>query len=253
MIKGLYSAFSSMEAAWRYQDALANNVANATTVGYKREVGVQQSFADVLLSQQTPTVAPIASRIQQVVGQIGTGSFLADLSTDFRDGNTDQTQNPLDFALDQGFFQIEGEDGTQFYTRDGHFARDGESNLVDRNGHYVLDVNGQPITLPPGRVTADSDGALSVDGQPVAHLAVLDFAPGQLTRAGAAHFTSTAQGVPITGAVRQGFLEGSNTDIVEEMTTLLAVQRVYQANQTVIARLDGTLDQAAGQLGRFGA
>lgn len=252
MIKGLYAAFSSMESAWRYQDAIANNVANATTVGYKREVGVQQSFADILLSQQVPVIAPLPQRIQNVVGQIGSGSFLAELSTDFHQGSTDPTENPLDFALEQGFFQIEGEDGTRFYTRDGHFARDGEGNLVNRSGRFVLDPDGNRINLPLGKISAESDGTINVDGQPVARLGIFDFAPGALARAGASHFISDAPGVQVDGGMRQGFLERSNTDIVEEMTTLLAVQRVYQANQTVIARLDGTLDQAAGQLGRFG-
>ena len=81
---------------------------------------------------------------------------------------------------------------------------------------------------------------------------MVDFAPGQLTRSGEAFFRSEEAGAPIDGGIRQGFLEGSNTNLVEELTSLLAVQRTYQANQAVLARLDTTLDQAAGELGRLG-
>ncbi|MCZ2112007.1 MAG: flagellar hook-basal body protein [Dehalococcoidia bacterium] len=253
MIKGIYASFTSLEAAWKYQDMLSNNISNASTTGFKREVAAQQSFADILLSQQTPLPAPLPSRIQAVVGQIGTGTFVADFSTDFAQGSLQATGNELDFALNQGFFQIETPDGTRFYTRDGHFLRDAAGDMVDSHGNYLLDVNGQHITLPPGTVAAQSDGTLSMAGQPVAQVAVLDFSPSQLTRAGEGYFTSTEPGIPVDGGMRQGYLEGSNTNIVEEMTSLVAVQRVFQANQTVLATLDQTLNTATTQLGTFGA
>lgn len=253
MIKGIYASFTSLEAAWKYQDVLSNNIANASTAGYKREVASQQSFADILLSQQMPLPAPLPARIQAVVGQIGTGTFVADFSTDFTQGSMQTTGNELDFALSQGFFQIEAPDGTRFYTRDGHFLRDAAGDMVDSHGNYLLDVNGQHINLPPGSVAAQSDGTLTQAAQPVAQVAVLDFTPNQLTRAGEGYFTSTDPGVPIDGGMRQGYIEGSNTNIVEEMTSLVAVQRVFQANQTVLSTLDQTLNTATTQLGTFGA
>jgi flagellar basal-body rod protein FlgG len=253
VIKGLYSAFNGMEAAWQYQDVLANNIANANTVGFKRETASQSSFADVLLSQQAALPAPIAARIQDVVGQIGTGTFLADFSTDFESGVLQTTGNELDLATQSGFFQVEAPDGTQFYTRDGRFGRDANGDLVTSQGYYVLDTNGAHINLPADRVSVDADGIISTGGQPVDQLNVVDFTPSQLTRAGEAYFTATNPGTPVAGGIRQGFLENSNTNLVEEMTTLLAVERTYQANQTILAKLDGTLDTAAGQLGQFGA
>lgn len=111
MIKGLYSAFTAMEAAWQYQDVLANNIANANTAGFKREIGAQQSFEDVLLSQRAPVPAPISARIEAVVGQIGTGSFMAEFVTDYSPGNLDATGQPLDFGLDDGFFGVQDENG----------------------------------------------------------------------------------------------------------------------------------------------
>ncbi|MGE5596186.1 MAG: flagellar hook-basal body protein [Hyphomicrobiales bacterium] len=253
MIKGLYSAFTAMEAAWRYQDVLANNIANANTAGYKREVAAQQSFADVLLSQQTPVPAPFPSRIQQVVGQIGTGTFLAEFQTDFQTGAFQQTGNELDLATDTGFFAVQDPDGNVFYTRDGRFGRDANGDLVTSQGYYVLDTNGGHIRLPAEPVDIDADGLISRNGQPIAQLSLTDFTPNQLERSGEAYFVATSPGVPVEGGVRQGFVERSNSNLVEEMTTLLAVQRTYAANQTILSTLDGTLDQAASQLGNFGA
>lgn len=253
MIKGLYSAFNGMESAWKYQDVLANNIANATTAGFKRETAAQSSFADVLLSQQAPMPAPISARIQQVVGQIGTGTFLADFTTDYTQGMLQSTGNELDLATQNGFFTVQAPDGTQFYTRNGRFGRDATGDLVTSQGYYVLNNNGGHINLPATAVAVQTDGTISQDGNPIDQLNVVDFTPAQLTRAGEGYFTATDPGVPVQPGVRQGFLEGSNTNLTEELTTLLAVQRTFQANQTVLARLDGTLDQAAGQLGRFGA
>ncbi|MDW8046014.1 MAG: flagellar basal body protein [Chloroflexota bacterium] len=79
MIKGLYSAYTSMEAAWRYQEILADNIANATTVGFKREVAAAQALPSLVVAQQEPVPAPLPTRIQQVIGQVGTGQFLAEL------------------------------------------------------------------------------------------------------------------------------------------------------------------------------
>lgn len=253
MIKGLYSAFTAMEAAWRYQDVLANNISNANTAGFKREFATQEPFADVLLSQQAPVPAPISARIQQVVGQIGTGTFIADFATDFGAGIIRETGNELDLALTDGFFQVEGADGTVFATRDGRFGRDAAGDLVTSQGYYVLDENGQHINLPQQAVGVSVDGAIIDNGNEIARLAIVDYTPNQLQRAGEAYFTATGDGQPPVGSpgLRQGFLEGSNSNLVEEMTSLLAVQRTYQANQAVLAKLDGTLDQAAGELGRL--
>lgn len=253
MIKGLYSSFTALEAAWRYQDVLSNNVANASTAGFKREVASQESFADVLLSQHTPVPAPLPARIQQVIGQIGTGSFIAEFATDFQEGTMLPSGNELSLATSAGFFQIEGEDGTRFYTRDGNFSRDGGGNLVTSQGLYVLDPDGGHITVPGEGARIAGNGVISTeDGTTYGTVATWDFQPAQLVRAGESYFTSATPGQLVSGGIRQGMIESSNINIVEEMTTLLAVKRTFQANQTVLAKLDATLDQAAGSLGRYG-
>jgi flagellar basal-body rod protein FlgG len=252
MIKGLYSAYSALEAAWRYQDVLANNIANANTAGFKREIAAKQSFADVLISQQSGVPAPFPSRIAAIVGQIGTGSFMAEFSTDFGTGAFQQTGNELDLATEAGFFAVEAPDGQRYYTRDGRFGRDASGDLVTSQGYYVLDTQGGHIRLPQEAVEVAADGVISRDGQRIAQLQVLDFTPAQLQRSGEAYFTATGDGLPVAGGVRQGFIERSNSNLVEEMTSMLTVQRAYQANQTVLSTLDGTMDQAASQLASYG-
>ena len=249
MIKGLYASFTAMEAAWQYQDALANNIANATTPGFKREIASKESFRDILLSRSAPIPAPLGARVQDIIGQIGSGGFIAQFSTDYGQGALQPTGNELDVALSDGFFGVEGPDGSVFYTRDGHFGRDANGDLVTSHGYFVLNSDGGHINLPLGSSVIGPDGDIVVGGQRAGRLQMLDFAPGDLVRAGEAYFTSSVGGTPVTGSVRQGMMEMSNTNMVEELTTLLSVQRTFQANQTVLARLDSTLDLAAGQVG----
>lgn len=249
MIKGLYASFTAMEAAWQYQDVLANNIANAGTPGFKREVASKESFRDALISQSAPIPAPLGARVQDIIGQIGTGSFIAEFATDYGQGAMQPTSGELDLATTNGFFAVQGPDGTTFYTRDGHFSRDANGDLVTSHGYYVLGSAGEHITMPFGATLVSPDGDIAVAGQPAGRLQVVDFAPGDLLRAGEAYFTSAVGGTAVGGGVRQGMLEMSNTNMVEELTTLLSVQRTFQANQTILARLDGTLDLAAGQIG----
>lgn len=259
MIKGLYSAYSALEAAWKFQDVLANNISNANTIGYKRETVVHESFSDVLLTQTSDSMAPMARRSRAVVGQIGTGTYVAGVATDFTNGELQPTGNALDFAVDKGFFAIQSPTGEVFYTRDGRFNRDLNGDLVTNAGDHVLDSTGLPINVPTEDVSVSADGVIAANGQPTGQrLMVLSFAPTDLKRAGEAYFTLSdaavangTSGTPIAGQVHQGFLEGSNTSLTTEMTSLMAAQRTFEANQTILARLDQTLDQAAGQLGQF--
>lgn len=252
MIKGLYSAYTSMETAWRYQEILSDNIANATTVGFKREVAAALTLPSVLVAQQEPVPAPLPARIQHVIGQVGTGRFLAEFETDFSAGPWKQTGEELDFALEEGFFVVQSPAGERFYTRDGRFGRDANGTLVTSTGYYVLGSDGQPIVLPPERVSVAEDGTIRAGDIVVGQLMVVAFAPGELQRAGPAYFTAEGPGTPVARGVHQGYLELSNAQLTEELTTLLAVHRAYQASQTVLATLDGTLERAAGELGRFG-
>lgn len=250
MIKGLYSAYSAMKVAWQFQEAIANNVANTDTIGFKRELALLGSYENVLLSESTPSPAPLNSRIQQIVGQIGTGTFVAEVVSDFTDGAIEETKRDLDLALEDGFFVIEDDEGERFYTRDGRFGRAVDGTLATSQGLFVLDENDQRITLPGGVLTIDESGLIvGADGAEVATLNILDFARTDLLRAGEAYFQSDAQGTPVFGGLVQGALESSNAELIDELTTLMAVFRTFQANQTILAKLDESLQTATESLG----
>ncbi len=251
MIKGIYSAFSALEAAWKFQDVLANNISNANTIGYKRETVLHESFSDVLLTQTSQNPTPLANNSRSVLGSIGTGTYVAGSATDFTNGELQPTGNALDFAVDKGFFAIQTADGQTYYTRDGRFTRDATGDLVTGVGDHVLDVNGNPVNVPSEDIAISADGVITANGQQAGQLMVVSFGPTDLQRAGASYFTSAVPGTQIAGQVHQGFLEGSNSSLTTEMTSLLAAQRTFEANQTILARLDETLNEAAGQLGLF--
>jgi flagellar basal-body rod protein FlgG len=137
-----------------------------------------------------------------------------------------------------------------FLTRDGRFGRDANNDLVTSHGYYVLSETGGHIRLPDEPVSVGADGSITAGaGEPVDRIGVVDFAPAALQRAGEAYFVATVPGTPINGGIRQGFTEMSNANLGEELVTLMTVHRAFQANQTVLARLDQTLNQAAGELG----
>ncbi len=252
MIKGLYSAFTAMDSAWRYQEVLSNNIANSNTVGYKREVATSESFENVLLRQQAALPAPFTARVAAEVGRVGTGSHLTAFETDFANGNFQRTEQELDIALEEGFFAVQGDDGTAYFTRAGRFQRDATGDLFTTSGLRVLGTDGQPINLGTGPVSIGLDGTISnTAGQDIARLQVVAFAPGDLERAGEAYFRAANAGVQVEGGVRQGILEQSNADMTVDLTTLMQVQRSYQANQTILARLNETLDLATSQLGTW--
>lgn len=253
MIKGLYAASSGMAAGWAYQEVASNNLANAQTIGYKREVVIQESFADVLLSQRTPVPAPLSAQVVGIVGQVGTGTGIAAFGTDYAQGALQPTGGELDLALTNGFFVVQTPDQGLFYTRDGRFDRDANGNLVTSHGYYVLDVDGNPITLPPGEVQVSAGGAISIDGVEVARLQLVDFTPGQLRRAGPAYFQAAVPGVPVASpGLRQGYLEASNVQVADDLVTLMTVLRMYQVNQAVMSQLNETLVQATGTVGSVG-
>ena len=253
MIKGLYSASSGMVAGWAYQQVASNNLANAQTVGYKREVVVQESFEDVLLSQRKPVPAPLSAQVVGIIGQVGTGTGIAEFGTDYAQGALQPAGGELDFALTNGFFVVETPDRGLFYTRDGRFGRDANGDLVTSHGYYVLDADGDRIRLPAGDVEVSADAVISVDGEQVAALWLVDFAPNQLRRAGPAYFQADEPGVAVESpGLRQGFLEASNVQVSDDLVTLMTVLRMYQVNQAVMAQLNDTLVQATGTVGSVG-
>lgn len=227
MERGLYIAASGMLAEMVRQDQLANDLANASTPGYKDDRVAQRSFAAELDLVNRRTGAP--------VGGLGLGAEIVEKRVDLTPEVIKDTGEPLDLAIQgEGFFAIQTPQGVR-YTRDGSFAADAQNRLIDQFGNPVLGPGNQPVTLRP-------DG--SVDPAAVAVVALQD-----PRKAGDGRFTGApAPGGPV-GTVRTAALEMSGVDAARTMVDMIGSLRAFEAGQRAITTIDETLRLATGQVG----
>lgn len=225
MERGLYIAASGMLAEQVRQDQIANDLANASTAGYKADRTTQQSFGSMLLTNSV-TGATIGSQTTavQVTGTV----------TDFTPQPLKDTGEPLDFAINgDGFFTVRTAQGVR-YTRNGQFGSDAQGRLVTASGDLVLGRNNQPLTI-------GADG--KVDPR-LLNVVVLN----NPRKAGDNLVTGTP-GAGTPGMVRAGALEGSGADPTQAMVDMIASMRAYEAGQKVIRTIDETLGKAATSVG----
>jgi len=249
MIRGMYSAASGLLAMLARAQVITHNVGNALTPGYKEERLQLQSFRTLFLQRL------FAGRDFTRVGPAGMGVLNQRLVTNPAQGSLQETDNPLDLALQgPGFFQVQGPRGV-LYTRDGTFRRNVDGLLVNADGLPVLGTAG-PIPLPPGEVFISQGGAVEVNGQVVGQLALVTFDdPAGLKRVGANLFEAgTALPTP-TGlgqtTIHQGFYESSNVDLAKAQADLMAALRAYEAGQRVLQLADEMNARAASEIGRL--
>lgn len=224
MQRGLYIAASGMIAEQMRQDQIANDLANASTPGYKSDRVTQQSFADLLVSN---------SATGQVVGSLTPGVAADRMVTGLTPQPLRETGEPLDLAIaGEGWFAIQTDQGIR-YTRNGQFTASPQGGLVDQLGRPVLGPDGQPV-----RLTAQG----GVDPR-----AVGVFALGDALKQGENLFSGTATG-SAGGVVRAGALEGSAVDPARAMVDMIASFRAFEAGQKVIQTIDDTLRRTATQV-----
>ena len=256
MVKGLYTARTGMVNEQRRVDVLSNNLANASTTGFKKEGTVSESFADVLAYKIKDTSEPVIARR---LGKMNLGVKIGETYTDYEEGSFQGTGNTFDLAIaGKGFFAVEftnkaGETSTQ-YTRDGHFIVDSSGMVVNKNGDFLLDKNGQRIKLDPIlEHSLDENGVIYEQGDAVTQIQLADFADyNYLEKYGETYFTPVdgAQQIESEGRVISGYLENSNVNVVHEMVELITYQRAYETNQKMIQAFDTTLGTAV-ELGKL--
>jgi flagellar basal-body rod protein FlgG len=254
MMRSLWISKTGMEAQQTQLDAISNNLANASTNGYKRSHAV---FEDLMYQNLRQAGASATDQTTLPTGlQLGLGTRAVATSRSFAQGNLQQTSNPLDLAVSgQGFFEIQMPDGTTGYTRDGSFQTSSTGQLVTNNGLTL-----QPgITIPATAtsVTIGTDGTVSVLlpanplPQAVGKLQIASFInPAGLDPKGQNIFAETAaSGTPTSGTpgqnnlgtVQQGFVETSNVNVVEELVGMIQTQRAYELNSKAIKTSDDML------------
>ena len=219
---------SSVDSLMQQFDVITHNLANVSTVGYKR---MCNSFSAVLDSQQTGEAQ-------------GTTEIALESVFDFSQGNIIETSRPLDFALHgNGFFVIETLEGP-LYTRNGIFRINQNGQIVDSEARTVAGESG-PITIPadvsPSQLSVSTDGSISADGVTIGQFRLVDFPENQseLVSVGAGCFSMPNEDIqPIPAEnliVKQGYQESSNVQMVEELVNMIMVTRTYEANMKFIS------------------
>jgi flagellar basal-body rod protein FlgG len=237
--RGLYIAASGMLAEQVRQDQIANDLANASTPGYKPDRAAQSVFGALLL-QNRQTGAQ--------VGPLYLGARIAELRTDLTQGPLQQTDNPLDVAVHgDGFFCVQTPDGTR-YTRNGQLALDAQGRLVTTAGQLLLGTDGQPITV--GRADGMSiaqDGTVRSGTKVVGQIAIVSLT--NAVKQGDNVFTGTPGAKPAETTVEQGYLEGSGVEPARAMVDMIVSLRAYEASQRVLHAIDDTLGRAVNSVG----
>ncbi len=266
MVRSLWTAATGMLAQQINLDTIANNLSNVNTQGYKTQVNEFKT----LLYQTLQTRTTSANGEQKPTSaQVGLGTRNSAITTIFREGNAIPSDSPSSFMLDGvGFFAVRGADGNTYYTRNGNLKFTLATNgnmLAPTDGLPVLDTAGQPIILGDqyilSRITVDKDGRICYpdennNPQLIGRtIGVFQFNnPNGLFRMEDSLYAQTAaSGQPINEAnnpnvertaVIQGYLEGSNVQVADEMVNMIVAQRAYELNSKAIIASDEMLQQA---------
>jgi flagellar basal-body rod protein FlgF len=225
---GLNIAAQGMLAEQVRQNQLSNDLANASTPGYKPDASVQSSFGAMLLSN---------TATGQQIGSIETGTDISKVVTDMAPAGLTQTGQPLDFGISgDGLFAVKTPQGIR-YTRDGQFSSSAQGLLVDANGDQVLGQDGAPIRVSAtGTVSASALGVFNVTG---------------VQKQGDDLFTGKLAGRG-PGSVEQGSLENSGVDSIETMTEMIGSLQAYQSGQQAIQSIAQTLQTGSTEVGSVG-
>jgi flagellar basal-body rod protein FlgF len=233
MSSGIYIASAGAIAQSNAMDATANNIANATTAGFRAD---RVTFREALANAKSVDVALVSTNNNKVDQQAGA---------------MQNTQNPLDLALEgDGYFAVDTKQGAR-YTRAGGFHLDDQRQLVTAEGHTVRGEGG-PITIPEGvkQISVGTDGAILADGDEVGKLELARFSPNAMKREGSTLYSAKgAQEAGEMPKVRSGMIEQSNVNVVRGVVDLVKVSRTYESLMRVIQSYHDVESRAARELG----
>lgn len=267
-VKGVYTALSGAIAQSTKLDTIANNLANVNTPGFKRD---QQVFQEYLTAnEKAPTTIPIpkdVAAIESFYNMQGGDKSYVDAKgtfTDFSQGSLKSTGNSLDVAIDgKGFFEVATPGGVRL-TRAGNFTLDGNGQLVTKEGYPVLLAGGEgadpaarTIRIQGTEPLSISDGGDVYEGtQNLGKISVVTVNnPDSLQKMGGSLYSFKSNIAPdmqtiANPSLRQGFLETSNVNIVQEMTDMISTNRVFESTQKAISAYDQMADKMVNVVGK---
>jgi len=237
---GFYAAAAGMDVQQARMDTLTNNLANAATPGFKSDHVEVTAFPDLLALYR------VDGDNSAGLGNGAFGPLTAGDTTDFSAGPLEKTDNSTDLASGSGaFFAVQGSAGQVLYTRDGSFSVDSGGYLVTAGGHRVLGTGG-PVRVGGGGFTVDAAGKVTA-GKTVTQLRLVTFAnPGSLVKTGDNLYTAAAGATAARDPqVRQGYLEGSNVNLIKEMVDMLDAERSFQSDQKMMQVQDDIMNQSS--------
>jgi|tagenome__1003787_1003787.scaffolds.fasta_scaffold20565804_1 flagellar basal-body rod protein FlgG len=242
MLEGLNTAAAGMAAQQTRIDAVANDLANANTTGYKH---LRVGFRDLVYTQ--------TGRSSAQGPRTGAGAAAVDAGRAFDQGALQRTDQPLDVAIQgEGFLRVRLADGTTALTRDGSLHVDGTGRLVTSTGAFVQPAMSIPAGTALSSVTVGPDGAVVAGGRSLGKLDLVSVrSPQALQPLGDNVFAATAASgaprpAPAATTIAQGALEASNTDVSDAMVTMIESQRAYQLTSKAIQTADQMWEIANG-------
>lgn len=233
-------SLSQQLAAYQSMDSIANNLANMSTPGFKRETPQFQQYVEQIAPTEGQTGTQSVSYVQET-------GLLRDISQ----GQMQTTNAPFDLALNgQGYFVVQTANGTR-YTRNGHFSLDASGRLVTGTGDPVQGAGGAiAISATDGDIHIASDGTVSGLNGVIGQLKIVDFSDDRaLVKEGNSLYSTTQTSQPAAStSVQQGAIEGSNVQPIIEMTNMIEVMRSYQATANLSQSLGNLTNQAIDKL-----
>ncbi|WP_166417177.1 flagellar hook-basal body complex protein [Cochlodiniinecator piscidefendens] len=233
-----YTTLTRQSGLRREMQVVANNIANISTTGFRREGLVFSEYISEI-EGQSRSISMATANVQ---------------FNEHAQGPLSHTGGTFDFAVEgEGFFLIETPEGEQL-TRNGSFTPDANGELVTHDGYRVLDLGGAPIFIPPdaGPIASASDGTLSAGGQPLAQIGLFNpIDMSELSRRNGVRFAVENGVEPIEGSpILQGFLEDSNVNPVMEIARMIEVQRAYEQGKGLMDKEDERIRGVLQTLGR---
>ncbi len=256
MIRGMYTAASGMISTLTANDTLANNLANVSTVGFKRNGVNFQAFPEMLIQK-------IQGGNNQELGGISTGNKLLEARIDFTQGAVTETGNTFDMAIHgDGFFKLRSPEGQIYYTRAGNFTVNNQGFLVTQAGDFVQGMLGDiQFNLDEGQVRVSKDGSITVGERNLDKLVITRFQDNRaLEKAGDTKFQESQISEILPEAlpgedpgyqVYQGKLERGNTNVITELVNSIQGMRLYEALQRNIRFHNEALEKTVNEVGRY--
>jgi len=240
MQQGFFIAGIAGVTAQQQLNVVSQNLANVNTDGYRAD---RASFSTFFANQNGQTG-------QMPAAYLSDGSHYIDPAK----GTFRKTDNDLDIAIEgDAYFRIRLDDGSEAYSSAGNMHMDADGNLLNNSNHPVLDSNGQPINLPPGRLEVAEDGGMKVGEIHAAQLGlvqIIDFRKVQKLN-GALLKTAASNTKPADSNVQiqQGMLEGSNVNAVLAMTKMISITRNYQTMMKIVEQYNRLASQLNDRVG----